>query len=93
VEESLRRNLPIVTTPHAKGCLQSKGEEESFSQVYDLDFYDEMMLDIAQGKEGKRAAIKVQGMPGKHVPPGPLAYVNDLLGAVSNLAKAFSFGR
>jgi len=83
VEESLRRNLPIITTPHAKSCLQSKGEEESFSQVFDLDFFDEMMVDIAPVKQGNSPAIKVQGMPGKHVPPGPLAFVNDLLGAVS----------
>lgn len=35
---------------------------------------------------GKEAAIRVTGMPGKHVPPGPgnvAGKLNDLLGAVS----------
>jgi len=91
VEESLRRSLPIITTPHAKDHLTSKGEGESFSEVYDLDFFDSMFVDI-KGKGGgeatkfaesrKMPAIKVTGMPGKHVPDGPLSIANDLLKAV-----------
>jgi len=43
-----------------------------------------MMLDITDGtiKAGKKPAIKVTGMPGKHVPPGLLSIANDLLKAV-----------
>lgn len=88
VEESLRRSLPIITTPHAKEHLASKGEGEAFSEVYDLDFFDSMYVDIKKSGttstpvEKKVPAIKVTGMPGKHVPPGPLATMNDLVGAV-----------
>lgn len=82
VEASLRRTLPIITTPHAKEHLAGKGEGEAFSKVYDLDFFENMFVDIAKPAGGQRPAIKVTGMPGKHVPPGPLAVANDLLGAV-----------
>ncbi|KAF2151990.1 Metallo-hydrolase/oxidoreductase [Myriangium duriaei CBS 260.36] len=85
VEASLRRSLPIITTPHAKEHLTGKGEGESFNQVYDLDFYDSMFVDIKTKTSSKSPAIKVTGMPGKHVPPGPagmLAAANELLQAV-----------
>lgn len=83
VEASLRRSLPIITTPHAKEHLQGKGPEESFSEVYDLDAFDTMYVDIKSTSASKRTpAIKVTGMPGKHVPPGPLSVANDLLNAV-----------
>jgi Beta-lactamase superfamily domain len=83
VEKSLRRDLPIITTPHAKSCLQSKGEDENFKEVYDLDFFQSVMVDIIKnGQTGEQPAIKVTGMPGKHVPPGPLSVANDLLKAV-----------
>ncbi|KAI4163305.1 MAG: hypothetical protein LQ342_003040 [Letrouitia transgressa] len=84
VEASLRRDLPIITTPHAKRHLTTKDDGDSFTAVYDLDFFDEILVDIdnvvSSGK-GK-AAIKVVGMPGKHVPPGVLGTLNDLLDAV-----------
>jgi len=79
VEASLRRDLPIITTPHAKEHLHDKKDgEEKFSDVYDLDFFQSMNVDV----EGSAASVKVTGMPGKHVPPGPLSVANDLLGAV-----------
>ena len=56
--------------------------------MHDLDFFDECLVEIA----GKSAAIKVTGMPGKHVPPGPgnvAGKMNDLLGAVSFLFSFF----
>ena len=84
VEASLRRDLPIITTPHAKAHLISKGEGEDFSDVYDLDFYDSMMVDVTRegGRSGKSPAIKVTGMPGKHVPSGVIGTLNDLVNAV-----------
>ncbi|KAI9781591.1 MAG: hypothetical protein M1835_004271 [Candelina submexicana] len=84
VEESLRRDLPIITTPHAKSHLAGKAAGESFSDVYDLDFFDSMMVDIVPGSETveRKPSIKVTGMPGKHVPPGVLGTANDILGAV-----------
>ena len=44
------------------------------------------MVDIASSKKEKKPAIKVTGMPGKHVPPGPggvVGKLNDLIAAVS----------
>ncbi|KAL8678890.1 MAG: hypothetical protein Q9186_004784 [Xanthomendoza sp. 1 TL-2023] len=83
VESSLRRDLPIITTPHAKAHLTSKGEGEAFTAVHDLDFFQDMLVGIegGEGKE-KKPAIKVTGMPGKHVPPGVLGTLNDLVNAV-----------
>lgn len=83
VEASLRRDLPIITTPHAKSHLASASNKDAFTAVHDLDFFDECLVEVA-GNESK-AAIKVTGMPGKHVPPGPggvAGKMNDLLGAV-----------
>lgn len=84
VEESLRRDLPIITTPHAKESLTGKGEEESFNQVFDLDFFEFMMVNIgsSSSSSGKIPRIKVAGMPGKHVPDGVIGAANDLLKAV-----------
>ena len=91
VESSLRRDLPIITTPHAKSHLTSKkseseGKGEAFTAVTELDFFESTMVRVegAAGGDGGggRAAMKVTGMPGKHVPPGVLGTMNDLLQAV-----------
>lgn len=89
VESSLRRDLPIVTTPHAKHHLQeNKAEEEKFTDVYDLDFFESCLVSIPpktgvdNSGSNKIPAIKVTGMPGKHVPDGALSVANDLLAAV-----------
>lgn len=90
MEASLRRSLPIITTPHAKSHLASKGEGEAFTSVYDLDFFDEMLVDIADSNS--KAAFKITGMPGSHVPVGPAGLVgkaNELAGAVSTRCPAF----
>ena len=91
VESSLRRSLPIVTTPHAHHHLsESKSDDEKFTQVTALDTWEEGIVHI-QGKEGAvryvggkgvGKGVKVTAMPGEHVPPGPLKVGNDLLGAV-----------
>ena len=88
VESSLRRDLPIITTPHAKEHLHDKKSGgEQFTRVYDLDFFESAILDI-KGQESSSSgdeqvpSIKVTGTPGKHVPPGPLSIANDLLSAV-----------
>jgi L-ascorbate metabolism protein UlaG (beta-lactamase superfamily) len=81
VEDSLNRDFLIVTTPHAHKCLTSK--DEPFRNVKPLDFFDHLELKNEESKAGEPLpVIKVTGMPGKHIPPGPLAAVNDLLGAV-----------
>jgi len=81
VEDSLNRDFLIVTTPHAHQCLTSK--DPPFTNVKALDFFDHLKLESDDAEAGKQApVINVTGMPGKHVPPGPLAAVNDILGAV-----------
>lgn len=86
VEDSLNRQFPIISTPHAKSCLTSPSKPEPFQNVTALDFFDSLIMPIVQrtstNSNGKTPQIKVTAMPGKHVPPGPLAVVNDLLGAV-----------
>ncbi|KAK1995093.1 Metallo-hydrolase/oxidoreductase [Colletotrichum falcatum] len=86
VEESLNRSFPIITTPHAKSCLTSSSEKaEPFKSVVDLDFFQHLLLDVAgppSESRGKHAAIRVTGMPGKHVPPGLLSAANDAMKAV-----------
>jgi len=91
VESSLRRDLPIVTTPHAKHHLhENKSDDEKFTDVYDLDFFESCLVSVPPEKSGaasnsetsKIPAIKVTGMPGKHVPDGALSVANDLLAAV-----------
>ncbi|EHK42272.1 hypothetical protein TRIATDRAFT_295938 [Trichoderma atroviride IMI 206040] len=87
VEDSLNRNFPIITTPHAKGCLTSSSRSEPFKSVYALDFFESMLLECRNsGKtekdESRTSAIKVTGMPGKHIPPGPISKLNDFLNAV-----------
>ncbi|KAK0660834.1 beta-lactamase-like protein [Cercophora samala] len=86
VEDSLSRQFPIISTPHAKSCLASSSKPEPFQNVTALDFFDSLIMPITQpasaSSNGKTPQIKVTAMPGKHVPPGPLAVANDLLGAV-----------
>jgi hypothetical protein len=67
--------LPIITTEHAKSHLANKEGGEAFTDVYELDAFKSMMIDIKRGGKGdvlgqnvgKVPAIKVNGMPGKHV--------------------------
>lgn len=90
VEQSLRRDLPIITTPHAKEHLTSKGDLESFTSVHALDFWEDLLVSVAKKEShfdgtavGPGAPlIKVTGMPGKHVPDGILGTANDFLKAV-----------
>lgn len=89
VEHSLRRDLPIITTPHAKSHLAHKsGDNEAFTNVYELDTFTSMIVDVKPTSQDKTQssdrikAMKVTAMPGKHVPPGILGTLNDLVGAV-----------
>jgi len=88
VETSLRRDLPIITTPHAKSHLAEKGDD-SFTAVSALDFWESLTVNFdsqtptpAEQHDTKKPQIKVTGMPGTHVPPGPANLTiaaNDLL--------------
>ncbi|OJJ57426.1 hypothetical protein ASPSYDRAFT_46571 [Aspergillus sydowii CBS 593.65] len=83
VEASLRRDLPIVTTSHAKSKLTSKGAD-SFTNIYDVDPFHQIMINLANTTEAgpNPPSLRVTGMPGKHVPLGkPMEKLNEIVGA------------
>lgn len=88
VERRMNRKFPIVTTPHAKKCLtDGKSDDEEFKEVSALDHWESLLLHVNEERSGtaelaKKPVVKITAMPGKHVPPGPLAIANDFLGAV-----------
>lgn len=41
-----------------------------------------MYVDVKKQWSNRTPSIKVTGMPGKHVPPGPLSVANEILHAV-----------
>ncbi|GKZ18183.1 hypothetical protein AbraCBS73388_000342 [Aspergillus brasiliensis] len=86
VEASLRRDLPIITTPHAKSILTSKGED-SFTRVSSVEVYEQLTVDIKHDQDDaprqQRPKLRITGMPGKHIPVGkPLEKLNELVGAI-----------
>ncbi|KAL7907473.1 Metallo-hydrolase/oxidoreductase [Trichoderma velutinum] len=89
VEDSINRDFPIITTPHAKACLTSVSKSEPFRAIHSLDVFESILLECPTSIQTNPAngnsatsVIRVTGMPGKHVPPGPLSVINDILGAV-----------
>ncbi|EAW06976.1 MBL fold metallo-hydrolase [Aspergillus clavatus NRRL 1] len=68
VEESLRRDLPIITTSHAKAALTAKGSD-SFQQVYDLEPFEQMLVSVkCDSAQTRQPRMRVTGTPGKHIP-------------------------
>ncbi|KDQ62694.1 hypothetical protein JAAARDRAFT_171259 [Jaapia argillacea MUCL 33604] len=88
VEDVLRRDLPIITTPHAHHALTSKTpSSENFTEVTPLDTWSSCLVHISPSgsTSGAKKCVKVTAMPGKHVPPGPfglLEKLNELAAAV-----------
>lgn len=80
VESSLRRDLPIVTTPHAKNELTLKGDD-SFTNVYDLDPFQQVMVNIKEEGMQRQPQMRVTGIPGKHV-SGVMETANNFLSSV-----------
>lgn len=78
----------MITTPHANHHLaEVKKGDDTFTCVHPLDHFESLFINIAGAGDGqsKQPAIKMTGMPGKHVPPGPaqvLRTANNLLGIV-----------
>jgi hypothetical protein len=74
-----------VTTSHAKSVLTSRGPD-SFTNVYDLDPFHQMMINFAtkiEAKDQYMPSLRVTGMPGKHAPLGTaMESLNDIVGAV-----------
>ncbi|PLN76235.1 beta-lactamase-like protein [Aspergillus taichungensis] len=76
VEASLRRDLPIITTPHAKSHLTRKGAD-SFTDVSALDPFESQMIHIKNTLGPRPSRLRVTGMPGKHVPESSVVeYLN-----------------
>lgn len=86
VEASLRRDLPVISTPHAKEHLAHKDPpSESFTAVTALDFWDSTLVSLQSASFSSAAQkphLKVTGTPGKHVPDGILNVANEILKAV-----------
>ncbi|CAI7573074.1 unnamed protein product [Penicillium glandicola] len=82
VKASLRRDLPIITTPHATERLNSK-KQDSFTSVSTLNPFEQIEVNI-EGTEGPgQPRLRVTGMPGKHVPP------NRVVEKINTLASVF----
>ncbi|KAH6631294.1 beta-lactamase-like protein [Chaetomium tenue] len=89
VQKALGREVRILTTGHAKGCLERDGEP--FRGVVGVGAWEGVFMPLAgdeelggrfRGEDGRMAAVRVTGLPGKHVPPGLVEKANELLGAV-----------
>lgn len=81
VEEVLRRDLPIISTPHAFENLSKP--EKGFTSVRAVDVWEKIDVDIkALGDDELKPRIKITGMPGKHVAGPIIETVNYLLSAV-----------
>lgn len=72
VEEKLDKDLPIISTIHAKGELESK----NFRQVVGLETWEE--IEITKGA----ASLKITSMPGRHGPPVVDFALPDVMGSV-----------
>jgi hypothetical protein len=67
--------------------VEVKKGDDAFRCVHPLDHFESLFINIAGAGDGqsKQPTIKMTGMPGKHVPPGPaqvLRTTNNLLGMV-----------
>ncbi|KAF8586116.1 Metallo-hydrolase/oxidoreductase [Ramaria rubella] len=77
VEESLRRDLPIVTTPHAHDALTKKLKPpQRFTAVTPLKVWDSALVHIRPSSltnaSETHKCIRITATPGKHMPMGPL---------------------
>ena len=66
LEASLRRDLPIVTTPQVKTRLISKNQG-SFTSVFALRPFEHVDIHIESTDGPKQPRLRVTGMPGKNV--------------------------
>ena len=87
VEASLRRDLPIITTPHARSHLTDKGAD-SFTNVTAVDPFKSVMVDIGGLTTPECSSIRITGMPGKHVPSNS---VIESLNSIVHAVSAYTF--
>ncbi|OOQ87037.1 hypothetical protein PEBR_19091 [Penicillium brasilianum] len=72
VKTSLRRDIPIVTSPHARVQLTNQ-EHESFTNVSALAPFETGLVEIGGTGGPKRPLLRITGLPGKHVPSTAVA--------------------
>lgn len=73
VEENLRRDIPIITTPHAESHLSNK--EDAFTKVTAIDAWESTTIEF-------ESKLSITGMPGKHVGDGAINTLNEYVKAV-----------
>ncbi|KAJ6438037.1 ATP-dependent bile acid permease [Purpureocillium lavendulum] len=73
---------PVTTLQAARSSPPPELKDDPFRGVTGLDAFKTAILHTVSGAEGWERVVRITGMPGKHVPPGPLSKVNDFLGAV-----------
>jgi L-ascorbate metabolism protein UlaG (beta-lactamase superfamily) len=78
VQEGLRRNVPVVTTPEASEWLGELG----FTQRYPLKAWDS--LTVRKGP----ALLRVTAMPGRHGPRPVAALLPDVMGAILDFTNS-----
>lgn len=83
VEASLRRDIPIITTPNARVQLTNKGSD-SFTNVSALHPFEMGLVDIGGTGGPKRPRLCITAMPGKHVSS------NAVVGLLNKMANAVS---
>lgn len=85
----MRRDIPIITTQHAKEHLTSKAHD-SYTSVSALDTFEQIEVNI-EGAEGPgQPRLRVTAMPGKHVPRNRMA---EKLNALANVVSGVSSSR
>jgi L-ascorbate metabolism protein UlaG (beta-lactamase superfamily) len=78
VQERLRRDVPIVTTPEASAQLEHLG----FRQRYALRRWDS--LTVSKGK----ARLRIAAMPARHGPPGATLLLPTVMGAMLDFEES-----
>jgi L-ascorbate metabolism protein UlaG (beta-lactamase superfamily) len=97
VEESLRRDLPIITTPHAKQHLSSKSDGEAFTAVRGLDVWDDMYINATPSSsinvdEDPQSSFltssSAKRQPMMHITGMPGEHVDGILGTANTILQA-----
>ncbi|KAI2795250.1 hypothetical protein POX_a01855 [Penicillium oxalicum] len=72
VEACLRRDVPIITTPHARAQLIDRSDD-SFTNVSALRPWEVGLVEIGGTGGTKRPLLRITGTPGQHVPRNTVA--------------------
>eukprot|EP00026_Physarum_polycephalum_P010098 Phypoly_transcript_10249.p1 GENE.Phypoly_transcript_10249~~Phypoly_transcript_10249.p1 ORF type:complete len:357 (-),score=62.97 Phypoly_transcript_10249:42-1112(-) len=79
VEAMLRKDLPIISTPHAKENLVVP--EKGFTNVRAVDVWNQTNVDVKTNSK-RQPRIRITGMPGKHVAGTFTEAINNIAHAV-----------